>query len=176
MESDIPVVKKSRKKLWIGLAAALILLFIIIDASSGSGSKTTATAPTTVETRAVTTTVNQVRAWAASNASTFQTIGKDLTSVGNDSNNVLSQGGYSTLSQACVKLGSDVKSAQSASPIPDAALEQKWSQILAQLSTASDDCVQGIANVDANQIAQMSPIMNELGPELQSLTSGLANA
>lgn len=45
--ADATGVKKSHKKLWIGLGAAIVLLIIIISASSGSGSKTSATTATT---------------------------------------------------------------------------------------------------------------------------------
>lgn len=177
----------TKHKIVTGILAVVVLIIIIGSANSGSktvsaaSGQPTATSgkaatPTTTAAPATTTTVDAVATWRSSHASDFTVIGADLTSFGKAATADSSSGDYTSAAEACQTLGGDAKTYQSASPIPNATLEQKWSQILSQLSTISSDCIQGIANVDSNQIAQIVPLIDQLTPELASLESDLKNA
>lgn len=60
-------------------------------------------------------------------------------------------------------------------PIPDPLLEQKLSQIFANLSLVSSDCNQGIANNDVNQIDQMGALMTTVNSEVANLTNAITS-
>jgi hypothetical protein len=75
--------------------------------------------------------------WMSSYGSTYLAVAHDTGAVNNSTNT-------QSLRSACVKLQGEVTQAQADPPMPIGSLEQQWSTILSNLSTSSNDCVEGI--------------------------------
>ena len=70
--------------------------------------------------------------------------GAHYLNVSHDVGTVSSAGNSTSLRRACVKLQGDVGVAESDPAMPLNSLQSQWSLILANLSTAANDCVTGI--------------------------------
>jgi hypothetical protein len=81
--------------------------------------------------------------WMSSYGSHYLVVSHDVATVN-------SAADYASLRSACVKLQSDVGQAQSDPAMPVSSLESQWSVILSNLSTAANDCVEGIDQQDLN--------------------------
>lgn len=106
--------------------------------------------------------------------------GKALAHVTTQSENVVSArvaGNYPRMLRYCTALAAAVQDAENAPPIPDAAMQQMYTQSLNALKQGATDCMAGItehhegleeAKVDVNH-AEVERAMSELGAGVNDL-------
>lgn len=106
--------------------------------------------------------------------------GKALAHVTTQSENVVSArtaGNYPQMLRYCTALAAAVQDAESAPPIPDAAMQQMYTQSLNDLKQGATDCMAGItehhkdleeAEIDVNH-AEVDRAMSELGVGVNDL-------
>ena len=180
METETPA-KKSYKKWWI-IAGVVVLLIIIGSLMGGSPSKTSATSPTTAkaplkvnttEAKATTTTVAPLVAWVQKNYSIMQMLSSQVGAVSSDMVSAGSSGQYSDLLAACQNLGGDAQMAARVAQAPDPSVEQHWSASLTYLNSASQDCVQGVNQMDVGLIQKMNSDIASATSELRQVATAV---
>lgn len=92
----------------------------------------------------------QIASWTKSYEPTLTAITNDLSSIATDGTNA----DEVSMAADCQQLQTDITTAQGQPGIPDATAEQHWSSALSYLSSAAQDCSNGLTNNDVNQIQQ----------------------
>lgn len=113
--------------------------------------------------------ISQMSSWYTKYGAILSSITNDLGQISKDSSNQ----NESALLTDCQTLGTDVTTAQSYPAIPDNTTEQHWSSALTYLNSASQDCIQGLNNNDANQITQAVNEISQATTQLNEATNAI---
>lgn len=153
-----------RERAIVAGVAVLFVASVVVSANLRSSSNTG-------------TSVNDsMNAWMASYGSNFTSVANDVAKVSGDSNQA-PQGGVAEIRADCVKLGSDVGTAESYPPMPDAALRSEWSSILTDLHNGAQACQaylnQPTNNAELNQfVTNLQAAGHKYLELLQSVNAG----
>jgi hypothetical protein len=110
-------------------------------------------------------------------ATWFDTTGQsDIASLTSDFGAIgtVATGNLPSLSAACETLGAEVSVVQTHSPIPDAGMEQAWSEALGDWAQGASDCTTGIEEGNDSLALQGSTVMESGVTEIDVLNSDLA--
>jgi hypothetical protein len=112
----------------------------------------------------------QARTWKAGRG------GVGLTAVFSQAGDVSQAAGlreYVEMKQACSKLGASVSQAQAGPPIPDAAMQAKYSKALSELGNAAADCQAGISEQpDGDEYIATTENQTDLSVSATDLAAG----
>jgi hypothetical protein len=103
------------------------------------------------------------------NGPIFDTITSDLQSIGTTGTNQDTVG----MSSACTQLGLDVTTARGFSPIPDPTAQGEWASLLTTLASASQDCVNGVAQSNSGLLQQSAHELDTSTTEINALSHTL---
>jgi len=154
------------------LLIVVIIILIIVNTSGNSTPKAqnSTSTSTTSQTHVTNGTKQQVATWQS-------TYGGQLVTIENDINNINTQVAnetYSGQETACQQLQSDVTAGQAAPAIPNSAAANYYSNGLAQLSTAAQNCIAG-SQIYLNQADNTQPqIELQAGNDLSIFSTDLS--
>ena len=111
--------------------------------------------------------------WAAKNKAVLTALGADMSALGSTLPAAVASHELSAVSPSCQKLAGDLTQAHSLPPIPNSADQQAWASLLTKLSSASQNCSDGIATNDTGKIHQAATDIEGSSGPLNSLSHTL---
>lgn len=160
--------KKSRK----GYIVAAVLAFIVGSAIIGAATKDpdeTFGGTTSVSTASSGGGAAAVAAWARRNQSDLSAIVADSEAA----EAAAGRGSFTGLSSACAELESDVTTAQTHLPIPDATVNSHYSDALRYYVLAAQTCQTGADNYDTSDLQQSAHYLELASSSLHQATAAL---
>lgn len=139
------------------------------NAGITSGTSNTSTTTPNPTASSPPTTAQQITTWDQSYGSSFTTLANDMSATGTDASNE----DLTALAIDCQKLQTDITTAQDDPAIPSETIEQHYSSALSYYSSGAQDCVQGVANVDANQLDQAASEFTQGTTQIEAATQAL---
>jgi hypothetical protein len=146
---------------------AIILGLIIWGISTTLGSKQSNGSPTASDQ----TTAQKVKAWSTQYNSSLDKIGSDFTQVSTAIKNL----DYPTITTACQQAGADIDAFQALPAIPDPTAATHLAIALTSLKSASQDCVNGVAQQDAKLIYRANDEITQGNTELNIVATDIKN-
>jgi len=107
--------------------------------------------------------------WMSSYGSHYLDVSHDVAAVASASDST-------SLRHACVKLQGDVGVARTEPAMPVHSLESQWAVVLSNLSTAADDCVNGIDHRNSALIDTAQTHMTDAGEAYLRLVRAVQNS
>jgi outer membrane lipoprotein SlyB len=153
------------------LAAIAITGLVLAGCTSGSSSTTTTSSATGGS--SVTNSAAGTAQWIAKNKSTVSDLGSDITSLAGALPSAISSGSVSSLTAGCQKLATDVATAKALPPIPNATAQQRWTELLTKLDSASKKCTNGVSKDNTNKLSKAQTEISDSNGILSSLNTSL---